>query len=151
MANSENKADPGAASLQREVQQRQDQIDQQGPRASVAKSKKAVQTTEHDYPGTPLPAQHLDKPGLEADLQQKPEFLAPDYAGSSKLARIAMTAMSTSSSMSVNARHCCWTFVGRGVFMDSPPYLGLYHTQSAVGSASQGSRFTAAVKSWAFA
>src|SRR5437899_8285706 len=35
--------------------------------------------------------------------------------------------------------------------MDSPPYLGLYHTQSAVGSASQGSCFTAVVKSCALA
>jgi NAD(P)-dependent dehydrogenase (short-subunit alcohol dehydrogenase family) len=48
-----------------------------------------VQTTEHIYPGTPLPAQHLDKPGLEADMQQKPEFLAPDYCGSGKLAGMA--------------------------------------------------------------
>ncbi|MRW84780.1 SDR family oxidoreductase [Pseudoduganella sp. FT26W] len=90
MAQSENKADAGAASLQREVQQRQDQIDQQDPRASVTgKSQAPVQTTGHDYPGTPLPTQHLQKPGLEADMQRKPEFLAPDYCGSGKLAGMA--------------------------------------------------------------
>jgi NAD(P)-dependent dehydrogenase (short-subunit alcohol dehydrogenase family) len=34
-----------------------------------------------------LPAQHLDdKPGLEAQLQLKPQFLAPGYVGSQKLA-----------------------------------------------------------------
>jgi NAD(P)-dependent dehydrogenase (short-subunit alcohol dehydrogenase family) len=90
MANSENKADPGSGSLQREIQQRQDQLDQQGQRASeTAQSKEPVQTSSHQYPGTPMPAQHLEKPGLEADMQQKPEFLAPDYAGSGKLAGMA--------------------------------------------------------------
>ncbi|MRX08785.1 SDR family oxidoreductase [Pseudoduganella sp. FT25W] len=87
MAQSENKADSGAASMQREVQQRQDRIDQQGPRASVTgKGEAPEQTTGHEYPGTPLPTQHLQKPGLEADMQLKPEFLAPDYCGSGKLA-----------------------------------------------------------------
>jgi FlaA1/EpsC-like NDP-sugar epimerase len=34
-----------------------------------------------------LPAQHLDdKPSLEAQLQLKPQFLAPGYVGSQKLA-----------------------------------------------------------------
>jgi NAD(P)-dependent dehydrogenase (short-subunit alcohol dehydrogenase family) len=41
------------------------------------------------YPHPPQPAQHLDKPGLEADMQQKPEFLAPDYYGSGKLEGMA--------------------------------------------------------------
>ena len=44
---------------------------------------------DHHYPHPPQPAQHLDKPGLEADMQQKPEFLAPDYCGSGKLAGMA--------------------------------------------------------------
>jgi NAD(P)-dependent dehydrogenase (short-subunit alcohol dehydrogenase family) len=90
MSQSENKADAGAASLQREIQQRQDQTDRQGKRAGeTGKSKEPVQTTDHEYPGTPMPAQHLDKPGLEADMQQKPEFLAPEYCGSGKLAGMA--------------------------------------------------------------
>ena len=45
-----------------------------------------MQTTDHDYPGTPLPSQHLAKPGLEAQMELQPEFLAPDYQGSGKLA-----------------------------------------------------------------
>ena len=93
MTQSENRADPGAASQQRDIQQRQDQSDrrkEEEGRASVQKQgKEAVQTSEHRYPGTPMPAQHLEKPGLEADLQQKPEFLAPEYCGSGKLAGMA--------------------------------------------------------------
>lgn len=90
MTQSENKAEQGSASLQREIQQRQDQVDQQGARASSpGQDKQPVQTSDHHYPGTPLPAQHLEKPGLEAEMQQKPEFLAPDYCGSGKLAGMA--------------------------------------------------------------
>ncbi|TFW24674.1 SDR family oxidoreductase [Duganella callida] len=90
MSNSENKTDAG--NLQREIQQRQDQSDQrakQEPRASVSKSEGPVQTGDHEYPGTPMPAQHLEKPGLEADMQLKPEFLANEYCGSGKLAGMA--------------------------------------------------------------
>jgi NAD(P)-dependent dehydrogenase (short-subunit alcohol dehydrogenase family) len=32
-----------------------------------------------------LPAQHIEKPGLEAELELKPKFLAPYYEGSHKL------------------------------------------------------------------
>ncbi|WP_195763434.1 SDR family oxidoreductase [Duganella guangzhouensis] len=55
----------------------------------MSQSENPVQTTDHPYPGTPLPAQHLQKPGLEAEMQQKPEFMAPDYCGSGKLAGMA--------------------------------------------------------------
>jgi NAD(P)-dependent dehydrogenase (short-subunit alcohol dehydrogenase family) len=91
MPNSKNQSDAGA--MQREIQQRQDQSDQrarQEPRASqLGERQGPVQTTQHDYPGTPLPEQHLEKPGIEAQMQLKPEFLAPDYCGSGKLAGMA--------------------------------------------------------------
>jgi len=32
-----------------------------------------------------MPAQHLQKPGREADLELRPQFMAPDYEGSNKL------------------------------------------------------------------
>ena len=32
-----------------------------------------------------LPAQHLASPGLEAELELEPRFMAPDYKGSGKL------------------------------------------------------------------
>ncbi|NGZ83616.1 SDR family oxidoreductase [Duganella aceris] len=86
MAHSENKADPGTASQQRDIQQRQDRTDR---RAGDIPGSKPVQTTRHEYPGTPLPAQHLSKPGVEAEMRLKPEFMAPDYCGSGKLAGMA--------------------------------------------------------------
>lgn len=85
MTNSENKAD-SAGNLQRAVQQEQDQRDRL---KSPQPAKKPVQTGVHDYPTPPLPKQHLDKPGLEADMQLKPQFLAPGYCGSGKLTGMA--------------------------------------------------------------
>ncbi|TAL86974.1 MAG: SDR family oxidoreductase [Rhodanobacter sp.] len=37
-------------------------------------------------PTNPLPAQHQRKPGIERDLDPRPQFLAPSYVGSGKLA-----------------------------------------------------------------
>ena len=84
----------GTASQQREIQQRQDQADQQKKKQRSGGSQSGerqgpVQTTDHDYPGTPLPAQHLAKPGLEAQMELQPEFMAPDYQGSGKLEGMA--------------------------------------------------------------
>ena len=73
-----------AASLQRSVQQQQDQRD--AAKAGQQESQEAVQTGETSQPGTPLPAQHLDKPGIEAQMDRQPRFMAPDYKGSGKLA-----------------------------------------------------------------
>jgi NAD(P)-dependent dehydrogenase (short-subunit alcohol dehydrogenase family) len=42
-------------------------------------------------PVNPMPAQHLSKPGREAELDLAPKFLAPDYRGSAKLeGRVAL-------------------------------------------------------------
>jgi hypothetical protein len=87
MTQSANKADPGAASQQRDAQQQHDRRDQQHQGSGGGQEHKGpLQTSSHQYPGIPLPSQHLAKPGLEADLEQQPEFLAPDYCGSGKLA-----------------------------------------------------------------
>jgi NAD(P)-dependent dehydrogenase (short-subunit alcohol dehydrogenase family) len=51
-----------------------------------------VQAGAREHPEK-LPAQHLDKPGHESELQLKPQFLAPDYEGSNKLR--AMSALVT--------------------------------------------------------
>ena len=79
----ENK-DQTTGNLQRAVQQEQDGRDAAG--TARRESKQPVQTAGRSQPGTPLPAQHLDKPGIEAQMQLKPRFLAPDYCGSGKLA-----------------------------------------------------------------
>jgi NAD(P)-dependent dehydrogenase (short-subunit alcohol dehydrogenase family) len=36
-------------------------------------------------PGSPMPAQHVEKPGIEAELALKPRYEAPHYRGSGKL------------------------------------------------------------------
>jgi NAD(P)-dependent dehydrogenase (short-subunit alcohol dehydrogenase family) len=90
MPNSENKT-TSAGSMQREIQQQQDRRDQiQGQPGA---SKDAVQTGRSDQPSPPLPEQHLEKPGMEAEMELKPRFLAPEYCGSGKLA--GMTALIT--------------------------------------------------------
>ncbi|HAT32110.1 MAG TPA: short-chain dehydrogenase [Janthinobacterium sp.] len=45
-----------------------------------------VPTEARSRPRPPLPAQHQEKPGAEAQLRPRPQFLAPDYYGSGKLA-----------------------------------------------------------------
>ncbi|HSH45459.1 MAG TPA: SDR family oxidoreductase [Longimicrobiales bacterium] len=45
----------------------------------------AVQAGPREQPENPLPKQHLEKPGLEADLDPRPRYRAPDYRGSDKL------------------------------------------------------------------
>ncbi len=43
-----------------------------------------MQAGQREYPSE-FPAEHLKKPGLEADLDQAPMYDAPDYLGSEKL------------------------------------------------------------------
>jgi NAD(P)-dependent dehydrogenase (short-subunit alcohol dehydrogenase family) len=76
-----------AASRQREIQQTQDRKDAQKKSSKPsddAKEKKAVQAGARKEPEQ-LPAQHLKKPGREAELELAPQFMAPDYRGSGKL------------------------------------------------------------------
>jgi len=71
------------AEKQREVQRQQDRRDS-AKRGTPEPPKKAFQAGPRDHPSE-LPAQHIAKPGVEASLQLKPQFLAPDYEGSNKL------------------------------------------------------------------
>jgi len=68
-----------ATRIQRAIQA---QIDRKEKPKS--KSKKAVQGGQRRYPSR-FPAQHLKKPGIEADLKLAPMFEAPSYKGSDKL------------------------------------------------------------------
>ncbi len=79
----ENK-DQSAGNLQRTLQREQDGRD--AAKQDKRDSESPVQTGQRGQPAPPLPAQHLDKPGSEAQMQLKPRFLAPDYCGSGKLA-----------------------------------------------------------------
>ena len=75
------------------IQREQDQRDQAAESAKKAKpasaktaAKKVPQTSRgRERPAPPLPAQHLEKPGLEADMALRPQYQAPDYRGSGKL------------------------------------------------------------------
>jgi NAD(P)-dependent dehydrogenase (short-subunit alcohol dehydrogenase family) len=52
---------------------------------------RAVQAGDRPQPASPLPRQHLTKPGLERDLDPAPNWLAPGYRGSDKLeGRVAL-------------------------------------------------------------
>jgi NAD(P)-dependent dehydrogenase (short-subunit alcohol dehydrogenase family) len=79
------------ARQERAIQRKIDETDKK----SAAKQKKpqAMQAGARLYPAPPLPAQHLKKPGLEADLKLKPMYDAPHYKGSDKL--LDMTALIT--------------------------------------------------------
>lgn len=71
---------------QQAIQARQDGKDQiRAGAAKPATRKAAVQAGARAQPATPLPAQHLQKPGNEADMALQPRFLAPGYEGSHKL------------------------------------------------------------------
>jgi NAD(P)-dependent dehydrogenase (short-subunit alcohol dehydrogenase family) len=82
---------------QREIQQQQDRQDrsssqgdaqQGGAAGQQGQQGGAVQAGAREQPEK-LPAQHLRKPGREADLELKPRFEAPDYRGSGKLEGLA--------------------------------------------------------------
>lgn len=75
-------ANEATAEKQREIQREQDR--KEPKEASKSEDKGPPQTSNRSYPSD-LPAQHLEKPGLEAEMQLKPQFLAPDYRGSGKL------------------------------------------------------------------
>lgn len=74
---------------QRQIQKEIDRLD----RAAKEKEKKggeeeggdAVQAGARKEPENPMPGQHLQKPGVEAEMELKPRFMAPGYKGSEKL------------------------------------------------------------------
>ena len=75
------------AARQQKIQRSQDAKDSKKRKKTggAPVEKKAMQAGSRRYPELPLPAQHLKKPGREADMELKPQFMAPGYRGSSKL------------------------------------------------------------------
>jgi NAD(P)-dependent dehydrogenase (short-subunit alcohol dehydrogenase family) len=76
---------------QRVIQRKVDAKDAKKPPKKQAGSekKKPAQAGRHREPVPPMRAQHLDKPGMEHQMLQRPRYLAPDYAGSGKLEGMA--------------------------------------------------------------
>lgn len=54
------------------------------PQAKQGEPKQAVQAGAREHPAL-VPPQHQAKPGQEAALRPRPQFMAPDYRGSGKL------------------------------------------------------------------
>jgi NAD(P)-dependent dehydrogenase (short-subunit alcohol dehydrogenase family) len=77
-----------ALEKQRELQREQDRKEPGEGASGGGKDKAAPQTSSQKYPQD-LPSQHLQKPGQEAEMQLKPQFLAPHYKGSGKLEGMA--------------------------------------------------------------
>jgi NAD(P)-dependent dehydrogenase (short-subunit alcohol dehydrogenase family) len=73
---------------QRKIQREQDQRDAAKRPQAKGKPDAAVQAGARAQP-VKLPAQHIEKPGLERDMDLRPQFLAPDYEGSHKLRDMA--------------------------------------------------------------
>ena len=76
------------ARRQRAIQKPIDARDARKPAAAREDKKKPVQAGARRQP-TRLPAQHIAKPGREADLELAPRFEAPGYVGSGKLQDMA--------------------------------------------------------------
>ncbi|MEO8115256.1 MAG: SDR family oxidoreductase, partial [Phenylobacterium sp.] len=55
------------------------------PRSFGERDEKPMQAGAREYPAPPMPKQHLEKPGQEADLELQPMWDAPFYKGSGKL------------------------------------------------------------------
>lgn len=88
--------DKPAIERQRELQRQQEDRREARQKLEGAQARasegpgRAVQAGPREQPHE-LPAQHLEKPGLEADMTLKPRFMAPDYRGSGKLeGRVAL-------------------------------------------------------------
>jgi NAD(P)-dependent dehydrogenase (short-subunit alcohol dehydrogenase family) len=88
--NARSAATESAVEKQREIQREQDR--KEPHESGGGKDEGAPQTSARKYP-TDVPSQHLEKPGQEADMQLKPQFMAPNYRGSGKLE--GMTALIT--------------------------------------------------------
>jgi NAD(P)-dependent dehydrogenase (short-subunit alcohol dehydrogenase family) len=71
------------ANKQKAIQNRQDQID--GSMQKAENDDKGAVQTGVRQPETPMPDQHLAKPGIEAQMELKPKFMAEGYKGSGKL------------------------------------------------------------------
>ncbi len=70
------------AEAQRAIQDRVAQADKEHPKEEA---KRAMQAGARRYPEPPLKGQHLEKPGIEAELKLTPMYDAPYYKGSEKL------------------------------------------------------------------
>jgi NAD(P)-dependent dehydrogenase (short-subunit alcohol dehydrogenase family) len=77
---------------QRAIQAATERAEQEKAKSKKSASKKSASKKAPTAPGkpqNPLPSQHQKKPGIEQELDPRPQFMAPNYAGSGKLAGMA--------------------------------------------------------------
>lgn len=83
--NTQDHLDGHTEAVVRSEQRIQEDIDQkERSGSSPAQAQGPMQAGQRDYPAG-FPKQHLRKPGLEAELEVKPMYEAPEYKGSGKL------------------------------------------------------------------
>ena len=70
---------------QRAIQDEIDRAEAQKPEKKPASKSQAVQTGDRREPANPMPAQHLKKPGIESQLNPRPNYAGVSYKGSEKL------------------------------------------------------------------
>jgi NAD(P)-dependent dehydrogenase (short-subunit alcohol dehydrogenase family) len=70
---------------QRAIQDEIDQAEAQKPEKKSSSKSQAVQTGDRREPANPMPAQHLKKPGIESQLNPRPNYAGVSYKGSDKL------------------------------------------------------------------
>jgi NAD(P)-dependent dehydrogenase (short-subunit alcohol dehydrogenase family) len=76
-------AGQATAESHRKLQRQAESRRKEKPQGS--KQQGAVQAGARRHPEPPLPKQHLEKPGLESELEPRPQYQAPEYRGSGKL------------------------------------------------------------------
>lgn len=87
MATRQKKQDSDAPETERRQRRIQAKTEQRPSSTKKKSSKGAVaQASPRGKPQNPLPKQHQRKPGIEKELDPRPQFMAPAYEGSSKLA-----------------------------------------------------------------
>ncbi|MCU1347138.1 MAG: short-chain dehydrogenase/reductase [Acidobacteria bacterium] len=69
----------------RKVQREIDLAEKKKPASKKKKSDKAIQAGSRKHHENPFPKQHQVKPGIEAELEPRPQYKNPDYRGSGKL------------------------------------------------------------------
>jgi NAD(P)-dependent dehydrogenase (short-subunit alcohol dehydrogenase family) len=84
-AKSKSQSVKDTVSTQRKIQREQDSKEKAKPQKAAGTSKPAVQTGKKKQPAPPMSPNHLEKPGIEAELDLAPQFLAENYKGSGKL------------------------------------------------------------------
>jgi hypothetical protein len=74
------------AEQNRQIQARAEELRRRrGQQQAQQDEDRPVQAGARTYAEPPMPEQHLQKPGLEADLAERPEYVAPHYQGTGKL------------------------------------------------------------------